>query len=317
VPLATTLTNARLLLDTQPPRVARNHDLPNHPMAPELARAALAAACEDWELNAGLYEAAMTVTTELVSNAVEHAATASILHLSLDQKRLQIAVRDNSPATPGHPQITVPGERGYGLLIVRGLSRRWGVTPHPSGQDRVGTARRRARPARLTGPCTSEPTRPPAAVPYRSRTSSRAKSGGCAAVVVVLASDVFERASSLEAGRGSDDGEARGRPDPGGRAAGRDRHDRRSGPGSSPAPTSVAVLPDGRAAFVTPAVGRLGVVSSTAGPAGAATGRADDRGRAGRGGRFSGRSWTGAGQSMAVRGHARGFGTSARHDVSP
>jgi len=32
------------------------------------------------------------------------------------------------------PQITVPDERGYGLLIVRGLSRSWGVTPHADGK---------------------------------------------------------------------------------------------------------------------------------------------------------------------------------------
>lgn len=133
-PLAATLPMARRLLDTRPPRVARDHNLPNDPMAPALARAAMGSACEDWELDDGLYEAATTVVTELVTNAVDHAATACVLHLALDQKRLQIAVRDNSRATEGHPWVTVPGERGYGLLIVQGLSRGWGVTPHASGK---------------------------------------------------------------------------------------------------------------------------------------------------------------------------------------
>jgi signal transduction histidine kinase len=91
-------------------------------------------ACEDWDLDDGLYEAAATVVTELVGNAVEHAATACVLHLAVDSKRLRIAVRDNSPVTGGRPQIVVPDERGYGLLIVRGLSRSWGVTPHAGGK---------------------------------------------------------------------------------------------------------------------------------------------------------------------------------------
>jgi anti-sigma regulatory factor (Ser/Thr protein kinase) len=134
VPLATTLTEARRLLDVRPPRVVRDHDLPNDPMAPGLARAAVASACEDWDLDDGLYEAAATVVTELVGNAVEHAATACVLHLAVDSKRLRIAVRDNSPVTEGHPQIAVPDVRGYGLLIVRGLSRSWGVTPHTGGK---------------------------------------------------------------------------------------------------------------------------------------------------------------------------------------
>ncbi|MDT0352344.1 ATP-binding protein [Pseudonocardia charpentierae] len=136
VPLATTLTEARRLLDVRPPRVVRDHDLPNDPMAPGLARAAVASACEDWGLDDGLYEAAATVVTELVGNTVEHAATACVLHLAVDSRRLQIAVRDNSPVTEGHQQIVVPDERGYGLLIVRGLSRSWGwgVTPHAGGK---------------------------------------------------------------------------------------------------------------------------------------------------------------------------------------
>jgi anti-sigma regulatory factor (Ser/Thr protein kinase) len=134
VPLASTLAEARRLLDARPPRVARDHDLPNDPMAPGLARAAVASACEDWEIDDGLYETAMAVTTELVCNAVEHAATTSVLHLALDRKRLQIAVRDDSPADEGRPQIIDCGRRGYGLRIVQGLSRGWGVTPHAGGK---------------------------------------------------------------------------------------------------------------------------------------------------------------------------------------
>lgn len=78
--------------------------------------------------------AAATVVTELVGNAVEHAATVCVLHLAVHSKRLRIAVRDNSPVSEGRPQIVDPDERGYGLPIVRGLSRSWGVTPHAGGK---------------------------------------------------------------------------------------------------------------------------------------------------------------------------------------
>ena len=144
MPLASTLTEARTLLDTRPPRVAREHELPCDPTAPGLARSAVASICEGWELADGLYDAAATVAAELVSNAVEHAGTASVLHLALDRRHLQIAVRDTRPVAEGRPHTAVPGDRWYGLLIVQGLSRGWGVTPtqaaRPSG--RCSTPRR-------------------------------------------------------------------------------------------------------------------------------------------------------------------------------
>lgn len=133
-PLASTLAEARVVLDARPPRVVRDHELPGGPTAPQLARAALASACEDWEFDDGLYEAAATVATELVGNAIEHAGTACVLHLALDRARLRVAVRDDSPVTRGCPQIAVAGERGYGLLIVEGLTRAWGVIPHTRGK---------------------------------------------------------------------------------------------------------------------------------------------------------------------------------------
>ena len=134
VPLASTLAGARLLLDTRPSRVARDHELPCDSTAPGLARSAVASMCVDWELDDGVYDAAATVATELVSNAVYHADTASVLHLAVDRRHLRIAVRDNSPVTGGRPHIVTPCDRGYGLLIVQGLSRGWGVTPSAGGK---------------------------------------------------------------------------------------------------------------------------------------------------------------------------------------
>lgn len=74
-----------------------------------------------------------------------HALTiADDLHLALDWRHLQIAVRDNRPVAEGRPHTAVPGDRWYGLLIVQGSP--WlGCDPLlRRRQDRLGAARRRA-----------------------------------------------------------------------------------------------------------------------------------------------------------------------------
>jgi anti-anti-sigma regulatory factor/anti-sigma regulatory factor (Ser/Thr protein kinase) len=134
VPVARTLEEARSLLDVRPRRVARDHELPNAAIAPALARAFVASACEDWALRDGLRDAAASVVTELVSNVVEHAGTACGLHLERDRRCLQIAVRDGTPVTAGGPPVAIATDRGYGLLIVKGLARGWGVTPYADGK---------------------------------------------------------------------------------------------------------------------------------------------------------------------------------------
>jgi anti-sigma regulatory factor (Ser/Thr protein kinase) len=134
VPVAKTRDEARTLLDLRPPRVARRHEMPCALTAPGLARSFVASMCDDWQLDVGLRDAARMVATELVSNAVEHAGTGCVLYLALDRQRLQIAVRDQRPTAAGLPQAGVRGNRGYGLLMVEGASRAWGVTPHEDGK---------------------------------------------------------------------------------------------------------------------------------------------------------------------------------------
>ena len=134
VPVAGSHEEARGLLDVRPSHVARRHEVPCDDTAPNLARSFVASACDDWELDTGLRDAAWTVVTELVSNAVEHAGTECVLSLSLTGKHLQVAVRDRRPTAAGYPQVVVPGDRGYGLLVVEGASRAWGVTSHDDGK---------------------------------------------------------------------------------------------------------------------------------------------------------------------------------------
>ena len=134
VPVAGDRDQARVLLDVRPERVSRRHEMPCDLMAPWLARSFGELACDDWELDLALGDAMLMVVTELVGNAVEHAGTDSVLSLRLDHRRLTVAVRDHRPAAEGLPRPGVHGERGYGLLMVQGVSRAWGVTRHDDGK---------------------------------------------------------------------------------------------------------------------------------------------------------------------------------------
>lgn len=134
VPVAGDRAQARVLLDVRPARVGRRHEMPCNPMAPWLARSFVELLCDDWELDLALGDAVQMVVTELVGNAVEHAGTDSVLSLRLDHRRLTVAVRDRRPAAEGLPRPGVHGDRGYGLLMVQGVSRAWGVTRHDDGK---------------------------------------------------------------------------------------------------------------------------------------------------------------------------------------
>ena len=122
------------MLGIRPPRVVRSHELPGTTTALVLARSLLAVVRDDWQLPDGPYEAAVAVTTELVSNAVEHTRTSCELHVALDDCHLHIAVRDRLPDAQALPERGEHDHYGHGLLIVEGLSRKWGITSHKTGK---------------------------------------------------------------------------------------------------------------------------------------------------------------------------------------
>lgn len=81
-------------------------------------------------------EVALLLTSEVVSNAVLHAATRLALDVRLDEDAdlLRVSVRDGSarPAAPRTPADGVPG--GRGLLLVDRLARRWGSRSDGDGK---------------------------------------------------------------------------------------------------------------------------------------------------------------------------------------
>jgi hypothetical protein len=127
-----TLDEALRAVEQPPHRRFHRVPLPNSPTAPLLARAAVRAACELWDVR-GLCDDAVLVVSELVENAVRHANSESVLRVELRPTGLSLAVRDHDPAPPllEFPSQDVPGHRG--VQLVDRLSAAWGFSPSSDG----------------------------------------------------------------------------------------------------------------------------------------------------------------------------------------
>lgn len=114
--------------------------LPASLTSPRAARAFVARSLLDWRL-IQLVESASLVVSELVTNAVVHAASAVDITLSRADGRVQIMVQD--AGMRGHPPAarTADPERrllgGRGLLLVERMTQAWGVLPVTSGGKSV------------------------------------------------------------------------------------------------------------------------------------------------------------------------------------
>ncbi|MEU0160358.1 ATP-binding SpoIIE family protein phosphatase [Streptomyces sp. NPDC006261] len=141
------------------PRLASRTSLPGIPLAPSAARRFVRAALAEWTglgvpaavgFSDRLADDAVTVTNELVTNAVVHAGTTVDLVLRLEEEggdepsaALVLEVTDHHPARPvsgdgpgadPEPVGTVagdlpdPAEYGRGLQLVATLAESWGIT---------------------------------------------------------------------------------------------------------------------------------------------------------------------------------------------
>lgn len=79
VPLADDLPAARALLEQRPAKLRRHCELPPHTSAPRAARLFARQTCALWSLSKACEELAELVSSELMSNAVEHAGSGSRL----------------------------------------------------------------------------------------------------------------------------------------------------------------------------------------------------------------------------------------------
>jgi sigma-B regulation protein RsbU (phosphoserine phosphatase) len=135
--------------------------------SPSLARRWLAEVLERWELTEWL-DTAELLATELVTNAVVHAATDLIIVLAVSDGHLELGVWDHSPYFAHDPLEVSQGnrpesldldsvtERGRGLLLVDALAEEWGVTGLTGGKDVWFQLDASAWPHRAACRCDSE-----------------------------------------------------------------------------------------------------------------------------------------------------------------
>lgn len=100
----------------------------------EAARRFVHDRCEDWGCSA-ITDAATLIVSELVTNAIVHAATPSELRAQWSNGVLRLEVMDNAEGSPPDPRIAEPDdEGGRGLLLVDALSTAWGVESTDHGK---------------------------------------------------------------------------------------------------------------------------------------------------------------------------------------
>jgi DNA-binding NarL/FixJ family response regulator len=107
--------------------------LPHHPEAAGRARAWVRSALLDWGLEQ-LTEDALVVVSELVGNAVTHAASESEVSVSRGDGSVRIEVADRGSGTPEPQQPDDLAEGGRGLVLIGVLSSAWGIEDLPDGK---------------------------------------------------------------------------------------------------------------------------------------------------------------------------------------
>lgn len=84
-----------------------------------------------------LIDEATLLVSEVVTNAVLHAATGIELICTVETGRLCVEVRDRSPVLPGRRHYHDDAMTGRGLGMVEELASAWGVEPAPTGGKTV------------------------------------------------------------------------------------------------------------------------------------------------------------------------------------
>ena len=130
-----------------PPRPAERHvrherhgcrvRLATGPAAAAEARRRVRAAIASWQVPVD-QDAALLLTSELVTNAVRHesgqGAQAVMLVISCSRGRLRVDVHDTSRSLPAVADVPADAETGRGLLLVETLSDEWGYYRTSAGK---------------------------------------------------------------------------------------------------------------------------------------------------------------------------------------
>lgn len=122
-------------LDDRPELLRGHWHFGVDPRAPGDAREHVRRVCRRWGIDEDAREAAEIVVTELVTNAVEHASSPTVVAVERVTGSFRLAVRDFD--TRALPDVALPSPtsaRGRGLAMVAAVSREWGVHTHADGK---------------------------------------------------------------------------------------------------------------------------------------------------------------------------------------
>ena len=107
------------------------------PAAPAEARRRVRDAIRSWQVPVDL-DAALLLTSELVTNAIRHEAGQGaqpvMLAIASSRGRLRVDVHDTSRSLPAVAEVPADAETGRGLLLVETLSDEWGFYRTPAGK---------------------------------------------------------------------------------------------------------------------------------------------------------------------------------------
>jgi len=108
--------------------------LPAEPASAAVARRFVRDVLDAW--GAGEFEdAAVLLTSELVTNALLHARSPAELHVRLAGGRLRVGVSDRTPVLPVRKRYGKEAATGRGLLLVETLASAWGTDRNGDGKE--------------------------------------------------------------------------------------------------------------------------------------------------------------------------------------
>ena len=116
-----------------PPREARLQLVPEAAGA-GVARRFLAGVLASWRMEELVGGDVELLASELVTNAIRHAASPFTVIVRYDGHLVRVEVGDGSRALPEARPPTLDDETGRGLLVVEALAAGWGVTPTLAGK---------------------------------------------------------------------------------------------------------------------------------------------------------------------------------------
>lgn len=96
------------------------------------------------EMPADLQATAQLLTSELVTNAVQHGRGLIEMQMSACPQTVRVEVSDESPTPPRRLDASPGHTSGRGMMLIERLASRWGVTQHPGDGKAVWFVVRRS-----------------------------------------------------------------------------------------------------------------------------------------------------------------------------